>query len=182
MKTIFSLLLLALICSCSKQHVEDVEMIDTATTISENELSDTTNNNTDGWLQNESLLVTWSDDLIKFTTDPDVNFSSEKKPEANRFVAGQIDTIEQLRFKESNITIYRTPDKNILISSDIRNPEFSLSKGIKVGISREELFKALNTQSSRDTLTVTDLEGNTDVMLILKNNILSRIVYNGYVD
>ncbi|WP_018343659.1 hypothetical protein [Cytophaga aurantiaca] len=182
MKKIITLILIALLCSCSKQHVEENALIDTITTLPENDLNDTIDNDIDGWLQDDSLLLTWSDDLIKVTTDVDFNFSSEKTTEANRFVAGQIDTIERLSFKESNITIYRTPDKNILISSDIRNAEISLSKGIKVGISRDELLKTLNAQSSRDTLTVTDFEGNTDVMLILKNNILSRIVYNGYVD
>lgn len=181
MKTLITLLLLSLLCACGKTHVEEAEMIDTSAIVSENELNDTINYETNGFLQRDSLLITWYDNLIAIT-HTDLNFHSEKKTEANRFVSGQIDTIERLTFKESNIEIYRTPDKNILMSAEIRNAEIALSKEMKVGISKQELLQYLNTESQKDTLHVIDFEGNTNVMLILKDNLLTRIVYSGYVD
>jgi hypothetical protein len=181
-KIIYSLFIVCIVLGCSKQHVVENTMVDTATTLPGNELSDSIDYETDGWLQRDSLLVKWYKHLIDVTNDTNLNFSSEKKHELNKFVAGQMDTIERLTFKESYILIYRTRDKNILLSSDIQNSEISLSKRIKVGISRDELLKELNAQSNRDTLTVTDFEGNTNVTLILKNNLLTHIIYAGYID
>jgi hypothetical protein len=181
MKTIISLLLLSLLCSCSKRYVEENTLADTVMTVSEEELSNTGYDEANGVLQRDSLLSIWHDNLIHITKT-NLSYRSEKKPEANRFVGGQIDTIERLTFKESNVVIYHTPDKTILISSDIRNPEISLSEEIKIGTPRKNVLKHLHTESTRDTLTVLDFEGNTNVMLILKDNLLTRIVYSGYVD
>ncbi|HSY62569.1 MAG TPA: hypothetical protein VK796_11865 [Cytophaga sp.] len=181
-KIIVSLFLAFIFSNCSqKNNVEhalaDTVITDTIKNIPVNESEKSTGN----FLQRDSLLFTWYDGLINITHS-DLNFISEKKPQLNKYITGQIDTIERLTFKESNLLIYHTIDKNILISSDIRNTEIPLSKEIKVGVSRIELLKTLNTESNRDTITVTDFENNTSVTLILKNNFLSRIIYSGYID
>ena len=178
-KYIISLSLVFILFACSQQKVVENAMIDTAaipTELNKN-IPDSTNN----FIQRDSLLIEWDNHLLDITNS-DLNFNSEKKPELNKYVPGQIDTIEHLTFKESNFWVYHTIDKNILMSSDIRNSEIPLSKEIKVGVSRSELLKALNTESNSDTITVADLEGNTNVTLILKNNILSRIIYCAYVE
>ena len=176
--TLFSALILI---ACSQKHDSENTIAETETTISVNKLNSTIKDSANSFLQRDSLIATWYTNLIDIT-NTDLNFSSEKKPQLNKYNVGQIDTIECLIFKESNLTIYRTADKNILIGSDIQNSEISLSKGIKVGISRNVLLKTLNTESNRDTIIVTDFENNTNVTLILKNNLLKQIMYCGYID
>lgn len=178
-KIFISLFLVSILFACSQQKIEENAMIDTVATPSE--LSENVSDSTNNFIQRDSLLIEWDNHLLDITHS-DLNFNSEKKPELNKYIPGQIDTIEHLTFKESNLLIYHTIDKNILVSSDIRNAEIPLSKEIKVGVSRNKLLKALNTASNSDTITVTDFEGNTNVMLILKNNLLSRIIYCAYVE
>lgn len=180
MKKIYlPLFVVSILLSCSQQKVVENAMIDTVSTSSE--LSEHILDSTNNFIQRDSLLIEWDNHLLDITNS-NLNFNSEKKSELNKYVPGQIDTIEHLTFKESDVWVYHTIDKNILMSSDIRNPEIPLSKEIKVGVSRSELQKALNTGSNNDTITVTDFEGNTNVTLILKNNILSRIIYCAYVE
>jgi len=179
-KSNISLLSVFILFACSQQKVVEDATVDTISTpslhIPSANIRDTSN-----FLQRDSLLLTWYNHLLDISSS-DLNFHSEKKPQLNKYVSGQIDMIERLTFKESNLLIYRATDKNILISSDIRNSEISLSKEIKIGISRDELLKELNAQSNRDTITVTDFEGNSNITLILNNNLLTRIIYSGYID
>lgn len=181
MKKITALLLLSLLSGCYQREVEEHTMVDTLSTSSMDTLTENSVNDTHDMMQSDSLLFMLHDDLIDVPVST-LAFISEKKAVPNKHVSGQIDTIEQLTFKKSQVVIYRSKDKNLLISADIADAEISLSGGINIGMSRDELKNILHSELKEDALKIVDFEGNTNVILILKNDVLSRIIYSGYYD
>ena len=110
-------------------------------------------------------------------------FTLEKVTQNNIHDTKIVDTIYQYKKGSTNFEFYKASDKYILQKFVIAGHELSLKKNIKLGLSKLEIGKLLNVENNRsDTLKVGDLEQNSIVNFIFKNEKLNEIIYCGYID
>ncbi|MES2241125.1 MAG: hypothetical protein V4497_12790 [Bacteroidota bacterium] len=110
-------------------------------------------------------------------------FELTKSSRINTHNNSVTDTIYTYQNKASNFTFYKASDRYILCDFSISENNVALQNEIKIGISKSEILKKLklNIQQT-DTIKIGDLEQNSVVNLIFKNEKLSSIKYKGYVD
>lgn len=132
------------------------------------------------YLQNDSLLNTLGSVLQKLTQHP--KFTIKKELVNNRHVDDLIDTIRIFKFDKTTMRSYKSTTEEWIFEAKILNPEFELSKSIKTGIPKEIFEKALNIKVHADRLRITDLEELNTFKFSFKNDILTEIEYEGYLD
>lgn len=144
----------------------------------------------------ESITIS-SEALDQFANSPFINasisnlrtlnYSSiDTSLKQNRHVQNQVDTIFNFHFDQSNIKIYKLPEKELIINSTFKKNVLPLKRGIKIGDHKKEIFQKL---SLSDTLTISDdilriqvLEVTQYIDLKFKNDTLQKIEFKGYVD
>ena len=110
-------------------------------------------------------------------------FTLEKVMRNNIHDSKIVDTIYQYKKGSNNFEFYKASDKYILQKFIIAGNELSLKNNIKIGLSKLEIGKLLNVENNKsDTIKVGDLEQNSIVNFIFKNEKLHEILYCGYID
>jgi len=132
------------------------------------------------YLQNDSLLNILDSDIQKLMGHP--KFTIKKELVNNRHVDDLIDTIRVFKFGNTTMQSYKSTTEEWIFEAKILNPEFELSNSIKIGIRKEAFEKALNVKVHSDRLRITDAEELNAFIFSFKNDTLTEIEYEGYLD
>lgn len=95
------------------------------------------------------------------------------------------DTIYQFMYKQSEIFVYKSNfNKEILMTGSIANPQIKLINGIRTGISREHLFKAIEgiKKTEADTVKLSTQAKDRTFTFIFKKGKLKKIKFESYYD
>ncbi len=84
-------------------------------------------------------------------------------PVSNHYHKEQIDTVYTLSYRLSEIKLYKTKDKTLLISADIQNRRIKLYGDIHVGMKKKQLTQMLSgfVKTNNQTIILNDDEGQT---------------------
>ena len=94
-----------------------------------------------------------------------------------------MDTFKHFKTSKSNINLYVTPTKTMLMESDIYDSEILLSNKIKVGVKKEVVFEVLNQKFANDTIKIQEPDGyGVYFELFFKNDLLYRIYFKSFID
>ncbi|MFD2162472.1 hypothetical protein ACFSJU_08705 [Paradesertivirga mongoliensis] len=114
---------------------------------------------------------------------PLLDFEIVKTPEINTHDPRVIDTIYLYKNKAAEFRIYKATDKYILYNFHVSGTSFRFKNGVQIGISQPKLLETLNLKAPlSDTITVEDSEGFSSFNFVFKDNRLSKVEYDGYLD
>jgi len=109
--------------------------------------------------------------------------SCSKEPVINDHDESIVDTIYTFSNSNNKIEIYRAVHADMIITFDVVDERFKISKNIKPGMTKDEFLKKLKIKTPiNDTLNVEILEGNMYFTFYFQNEILKRIEFNNYFD
>jgi len=115
-------------------------------------------------------------------SDFSVNFSVEKKNIKNPHEQGVVDTVVYYRYHTSFLKFYKTATKTFFQQALLKDDLIELSKGIKVGMLKDDFLKKFNSRATKDTICVSDDEETYQHYFIFNKDKLSEITINMYVD
>lgn len=109
-----------------------------------------------------------------------------KEPVKNQHVENKIDTVYRFKIKKDNFAVYKVDQqKNFLITASVRSKKFKTEQGIKTGMKKAQVEKALSRYSVKNIPGCLVLE-NADVyqvaILRFKKKKLKKIEFQGYFD
>lgn len=127
------------------------------------------------------------EDSEKIANLRNLNYSAiDTLPVENNHIPDQVDTIYSFIFNESTIRIYKLPDKEFVISSELYEDLIPIKHGLKIGDSKQavcnkfQMPDKINIES--DSLRITVGESDQWVDLLFKNDSLKKISFVGYFD
>ncbi|MDP5198829.1 hypothetical protein [Flavobacterium sp. DG2-3] len=132
------------------------------------------------YIQDDSLAAKFFYELNEFKKDS--RFIIQKELIKNRHVDNVIDTVINFEFDKIKISSYKTQTEEFIFEANIKNPEFQFSKNIKIGIKKKDFENSLNTKINSNVIKVGDLEQTSVFVFNFKKDILTEIVYEGYLD
>lgn len=128
------------------------------------------------------VVFEWVDELLSSDFIP-TKFSTTLDTVRNIHDPSQMDTIKHFKTSKSNINMYVTPNKTMLMESDIYDSEILLSNKIKVGVKKEVVFEVLNQKFANDTIKIQEPDGyGVYFELFFKNDLLYRIYFKSFID
>lgn len=109
-----------------------------------------------------------------------------KEPVKNQHVENKIDTVYRFKINKDKFAVYQVDQqKNFLITASVRSKKFKTEQGIKVGMKKTQVGKALSHYNVKNIPSCLVLE-NADVyqVVILRFNKkkLKKIEFQGYFD
>ncbi|HOY12652.1 MAG TPA: hypothetical protein PLY70_05905 [Saprospiraceae bacterium] len=132
-------------------------------------------------IKNDPLLATLENDLNEMVKNP--KFSVEKEFVNNRHVDNVIDTISTFKFNETTIQSYKTSTgAEWIIEAQIQNTDFKLAHEITVGMDKKSLENILKTKLNSDLIKISNEEETSAFVFKFQKDILTVILYEGYVD
>ncbi len=126
-----------------------------------------------------------NESIAAFTKSLPAQTSIRKLIRRNTHHPEKSDTIYQFRYRSSEVFVYKSCFGNeILMAGVIANPQIEMANGVVVGISREQLHRALSgiKQSEADTLKISTPEKDRTVSFIFKRGKLRKISFASYYD
>lgn len=112
----------------------------------------------------------------------------DRKPVQNRHDPAQTDTAITLRCSAAMLHLYQRSDASVLlVKAEVTGPDVALAGGFRVGMPEAEavtLAKDLWLYSARTNLRimVQDPVTGSRLSAYIRNNVVSRLVFEGYVD
>lgn len=103
----------------------------------------------------------------------------------NPHYPSKTDTIYQFRYKQSEIFVYKSNfNKEILMAGSIADSQIKLINGITTGMSREQLFNAIEgiKKTEADTIKLSTQGKDRTFTFILKKGRLKKIKFESYLD
>jgi hypothetical protein len=134
----------------------------------------------ESYIENDSLVNAMKSELENIALNP--IFTIHKKPIHNKHVDNLIDTIIKRTLKKTEITSYKSADKEWVYKARIENEEFKLNDFILLGTKEYVIEKSLAYGIHSDTLKIGNLEQTSIFYLIFESEILKKIEYQGYID
>jgi hypothetical protein len=96
------------------------------------------------------------------------------------------DTIYKFSYKKSELFVYKTYfNREMLMAGKIVNPEIKLTNGISVGLTRDQLLKAISNikESSSDTIVISnEYYGRTFNFIFNNKGKVREITFSSYAD
>lgn len=132
------------------------------------------------YIQDDSLTAKLFYELSEFKKDS--RFIIQKEPVNNRHVDNVVDTVLNFKFDKIKISSYKSVTEEFVFEANIKNPEFQFSKNIKIGIKKKDFEKSLNTKINSNVIKIGDLEQTSVFVFNFKKDILTEIIYEGYLD
>ena len=112
-----------------------------------------------------------------------LGFGLTKTARVNAHNSSIVDTIYKYQKKATNFTFYKASDRYILSEFSILNNVIALKNGLNIGLSKPKVLEKLRLNNRvSDTIQIGDLEKNSVVSFLFKNQKLTEIKYEGYVD
>lgn len=132
-------------------------------------------------IKNDTLLATLENDLNEMVKNP--KFSVDKEFVNNRHVDNVIDTISTFKFNATSVQSYKTStEAEWVIEAQIQNTDFKLAYEITVGMDKKSLANILKTKLNSDLIKISNEEETSVFVFKFQNNLLTVILYKGYVD
>lgn len=131
-------------------------------------------------IEKDNLVSDWAKELEKISFDE--KFQLKKEFVENRHIKGVTDTVKTFIYKETTITVYHTQGLYAVESADINDPEFSLNGPVQIGMKKNQLEKILDSKLNTQFIKVKNQVGTFEINFFIKNDILQRIKFHGYVD
>lgn len=103
----------------------------------------------------------------------------------NAHYPSKTDTIYQFLYKQSEIFVYKSNfNKEILMAGSIADSQIKLINGITTGMSREQLFNAIEgiKKTEADTLKLSTQGKDRTFTFIFKKGKLKKIKFESYYD
>lgn len=104
----------------------------------------------------------------------------------NRHIQGQIDSLITIKSDSTIFQFYQLPDEAMLQTATLTKKGVAIGSGIEVGMSAEEVARRLpplqNQKSIPQTILIRSEISPISIRLRFKQNRLSYIQYDGYVD
>jgi len=104
-------------------------------------------------IYNSTLLFAWFDDILNSPL-LEARFAKSTETEVGLHDRAQIDTVIHYRTAFSVVNILATPNKRLLLASEILDSEITLSNQIKIGTSVEIVKEVLAVDSINDGLVI----------------------------
>jgi hypothetical protein len=95
------------------------------------------------------------------------------------------DTIYQFKYKGSEIFVYKSNfNKEILMAGSILDPQIKLINGISTGITKDQLYNAINDikRTEADTIKISTSSKDRNFSFIFKKGKLKKIKFDSYYD
>ncbi len=132
-------------------------------------------------IKNDTLLATLENDLNEMVKNP--KFSVDKEFVNNRHVDNVIDTITTFEYNETTIQSYKSStEAEWVIEAQIQNSDFKLAHEITVGMDKNSLENILKTKLNSDLIKISNEEETSAFVFKFQNNLLTVIIYEGYLD
>ena len=132
------------------------------------------------YIQNDDLLT-----CLYNTLSQNIHyaiFSAIDKPKINKHNPSIVDTIKTFTYHSSNIQAYKAVKKEWIYKALIVDPKVFLFKNISIGTSKKEFQNIIDSPLKNNIIKIGDLEQNSVFTFIFKNDTLTQIEYNGYLD
>jgi len=121
-----------------------------------------------------------------FTTQLPARTKITRFARSNAHEPSRTDTIYKFSYKKSELFVYKTYfNREMLMAGKIVNPEIKLVNGISVGLTRDQLLKAISNinESSSDTLVISnEYYGRTFNFIFNNKGKVREIVFSSYAD
>lgn len=130
---------------------------------------------------NSSLLNNWNNQILR-SVFHEKYFKASTDTIRNMHTPSQIDTIYHFTTELSSVMIYRSPERDLLLDSDIYDTDLTLSSGIRIGASKKTVFAVLKKKFDNDTIIIRDFDSDAAYTLVFRKNELYYIHYNSYWD
>lgn len=164
-------------CSIPSVVVENKE----AHQPSSNERLDSDASSTIDTLIRTELVHQWAVD-IQSSDQLKTQFISRLDTTRNIHWPEQIDTILYYTTEKSAVNIYRTPERDILLDSDLFDSDIALSSKIKIGVSKDALSSILSKKNLSNTVLIGEIDTDKSFTFYFKDNRLYHIHFNCYID
>jgi len=95
------------------------------------------------------------------------------------------DTIYQFTYKHSEVIIYKTHfNREILIAGTVADSKVEMMNGLKVGITRDQLFQFIKDvkKTGADTLKISTPDNTRNFNFIFKKDKLTKVMFTSYFD
>ncbi len=178
-KSFIAFLIIAFICSC-KNNDKDSSVYEPKEKIQTTDSVPELKNTEPQVLERDNLVSDWAKELEQISLDE--KFQVARDLVENRHIKGVTDTVKTFRYKETSIHVYHTKGLYAVESADINNPEFTLKGPVQIGINKNQLEKVLNSDLNNQIVQVKNELGTLEFNFFIKNNILQKIQFKGYVD
>jgi hypothetical protein len=110
------------------------------------------------------------------------SFNLKKSSQINIHNPNIVDTIYNYQNNSGYLNIYKAGERYILSDFKIQNG-FVFNNKLKIGSSKLEFSRIMKLEIPKnDTITIGDLEQNSNVDFIFKKNKLFQVAFKGYVD
>ncbi len=109
-------------------------------------------------------------------------FTSRLDTTRNIHWPDQIDTVFYYTTEKSIIRIYRTPEKDILMDSDLFDSDISLSSKLKIGVPKSILASILSQENLADVVLIGEEDSDVSFTFYFRDNLLYHIHFNCYID
>lgn len=111
---------------------------------------------------------------------------TNKEAVPNRHVQGQVDTLVTIKSDSTIFQFYSMPGKDMLQSATLTKGGVTLGEGLEVGMTAEEVAQRIQPLQQKKAIPQTILiraeQAPTSLRLRFKQNHLTFIQYDGYVD
>ncbi len=133
-------------------------------------------------IDDSRLVMDWVNEILS-SNYLESQFIKSQDTVRNIHDRKQLDTINYFKTERSQVGIYVTPTKSLLLESNIYDSDISLSEQIKIGVNKAVVFDILNREFANDTLTIREPDGYRIYFeLFFRDNILTRIHYESVLD
>lgn len=126
------------------------------------------------------------DESIKaFTRTLPKKTKIRKLVKRNAHYPEKTDTIYQFAYKSSEVLIYKTHfNREILIAGTVADSKVEMMNGLKVGITRNQLYHFIKDikKTEADTLKISTPDNTRNINFIFKKDKLTKVMFTSYFD
>ena len=134
------------------------------------------------YYQKDSIVYNWHSSLKDFSKTYK-GFTTKTMVSKNDHDDRVNDTIKTLQFKKSKIITVATGDYFYGIwSANIQDRDLVFDNSIVIGMNKTQLENCIKTSIEHDIIRIGNLEQTSIFEFQFSNNILKRILFEGYVD